>query len=67
MKEKSKKDGKLMKRMCIVSVSIKCINLHCKAGLGWFGYFTVNFLNIRTPKQFVVITLKVGQDGFSLE
>ena len=29
--------------------------------------FTANFLNIRTPKQFVVITLKVEQDGFSLE
>ena len=28
---------------------------------------TVNFLNIRTPKKFVVITLKVEQDGFSLE
>ena len=28
---------------------------------------TVNFLNIRTPKKFVVITLKVEQDGVSLE
>ena len=28
---------------------------------------TVNFLNIRTPKIFVVITLKVEQDGVSLE
>ena len=28
---------------------------------------TVNFLNIRTPKTFVVITLKVEQDGVSLE
>ena len=28
---------------------------------------TVNFLNIRTPKTFVVITLKVEQDGISLE
>ena len=27
----------------------------------------VNFLNIRTPKKFVVITIKVEQDGFSLE
>ena len=28
---------------------------------------TVNFLNIRTPKIFAVITLKVEQDGVSLE
>ena len=28
---------------------------------------TVNFLNIRTPKKFVVIILKVEQDGVSLE
>ena len=28
---------------------------------------TVNFLNIRTPKKLVVITLKVEQDGVSLE
>ena len=28
---------------------------------------TVNFLNIRTPKKFVVISLKVEQDDFSLE
>ena len=28
---------------------------------------TVNFLNIQTPKRFVVITLKVEQDGVSLE
>ena len=28
---------------------------------------TVNFLNIWTPKTFVVITLKVEQDGVSLE
>ena len=27
---------------------------------------TVNFLNIRTPKKFVVITLKVEQDSVSL-
>ena len=27
----------------------------------------VNFLNIRAPKQFVVFTLKVEKDGFSLE
>ena len=27
---------------------------------------TINFLNIQTPKKFVVITLKVEQDGFSL-
>ena len=27
----------------------------------------VNFLNIRTPKKIVVITLKVEQDGVSLE
>ena len=27
---------------------------------------TVNFLNIQTPKKFVVITLKVEQDGISL-
>ena len=30
-------------------------------------YDTVNFLNIRTHKKFVVITLKVEQDGFFLE
>ena len=30
-------------------------------------YITVNFLNIRTPKKFVVITLKVEQDVVSLE
>ena len=28
--------------------------------------FTVNFPNIRTPKKFVVVILKVEQDGFSL-
>ena len=28
---------------------------------------TVNFLNIRTPKTFAVITLNVEQYGFSLE
>ena len=27
---------------------------------------TINFLNIRTPIEFVVITLKVEQDGVSL-
>ena len=28
---------------------------------------TVSFLNIRTPKKIVVITLKVEQYGFTLE
>ena len=28
---------------------------------------TINFLNIRTPQKIVVITLKVEQDGVSLE
>ena len=28
---------------------------------------TINFLNIRTPQKNVVITLKVKQDGVSLE
>ena len=31
------------------------------------GTCTVNFLNIQTPKTFVVIILKVEQDGVSLE
>ena len=43
----------------VVSSTIK--KLRAKSG------DTVNFLNIRTPKTFVVITLKVEQDGFSLE
>ena len=29
--------------------------------------YTVNFLNIWTPQKIVVITLKVEQEGFSLE
>ena len=30
-------------------------------------WYTVNFLNVRTPQKIVVITLKAEQDGFSLE
>ena len=32
-----------------------------------FGVVTVNFLNIRTPKTFVVITLKFELFGFTIE
>ena len=34
---------------------------------GGFFLYTVNFLNIRTPKTYVVITLKFDQCGFSIE
>ena len=30
-------------------------------------FITVKFLKIRTPEKFAVTTLKVEQDGFSLE
>ena len=30
-------------------------------------FHTINFLNIRTPKEFVAVTLKVEKDGFSLK
>ena len=31
------------------------------------GFDTVNFLNIRTPKKFVVITLKFELCGYTIE
>ena len=40
----------------------------CKHRRQTLAYYTVNFLkNIRTLKEFVVINLKVEQDGVSLE
>ena len=38
-----------------------CFNGHC------FSICTVNFLNIRTPKTFVVITLKFELCGSTIE
>ena len=43
------------------------IKLICPTSLGPEYYCTVNFLNIRTPKKFAVVTLKFKQDGLTKE
>ena len=47
-----------------VEIPIVCTFAHSKQS---YMHCTIHFLNIRTPKKCVVITLKVEQDGFSLE
>ena len=38
-----------------------------QALIAFLQYLTVNFLNIRTPKKFVVITLKFELSGSTIE
>ena len=48
---------------------VMCAYVICKQSVLPCNTFviTINFLNIRTPEELVVITLKVEQDGVSLE
>ena len=42
-------------------------NIFCEVGTEEETYITVNFLNIRTPKKLVVITLKFELCGSTIE
>ena len=66
------------KKRVLFLIPLSCLGMwaraHCRSGRQhvtgvWPDIYrcTVNFQNIRTPKTFVVITLKVAQDDFSLE
>ena len=57
---------KIWAKFCqsVLSVHVQSLSVILKQIFTEFC--SVNFLNIRTPKKFVIITLKVEQDGVSL-